>query len=93
MKHIPLRSCIVCRQQKEKSDLLRVVRAPDGTVVIDLTGKASGRGAYVCKSGDCMHIAVKKRALNRAYKQPLSDEVYEELEKAYENVYAGEQRE
>ena len=88
MKHIPLRSCIVCRRQKDKSDLLRIVRQPDGAVVIDATGKAAGRGAYVCKSGDCMQTAVKKRALNRAYKQPLSDEVYKELEKAYESIDA-----
>ena len=61
MKHIPLRSCIVCRRQKDKSELLRIVRQPDGAVVIDATGKAAGRGAYVCKSGDCMQTAVKKR--------------------------------
>ncbi len=88
MKHIPLRSCIVCRRQKDKSELLRIVRQPDGAVVIDATGKAAGRGAYVCKSGDCMQTAVKKRALNRAYKRPLSDEVYKEHEKAYESIDA-----
>lgn len=90
MKHIPMRSCIVCRRQKDKSELLRVVRKSDGSVEIDPTGKAAGRGAYVCKSGDCMHTAVQKRALDRAYKQQLSGEVYEELERAYERIYAEE---
>ena len=49
MKHIPLRSCIVCRRQKDKSELLRIVRQPDGAVVIDATGKPAGRGATACK--------------------------------------------
>lgn len=79
MKHIPMRSCIVCRESKDKSELLRVVRRPDGTVVIDRTGREPGRGAYVCRHGDCMDTAVKKRAFNRAFKEQLPQSVYDSL--------------
>ena len=85
MKHIPLRSCIVCRKSKEKSELLRVVRRPDGEVVIDATGKEAGRGAYVCRSGDCFVTAIKKRALDRAFKQKLSQNIYDGLAAAIED--------
>lgn len=85
MKHVPQRSCIVCRECKDKSELLRVVKRPDGTVVIDGTGKQSGRGAYVCKVGDCMATAVKKRVFNRAFKQQLDNSVYEALAAAMED--------
>ena len=88
MKHIPVRSCVVCRQQKEKSELLRVVKTPSGEIVLDETGRESGRGAYVCKSGECMTTAIKKRAFNRVYKQQLPDAVYEELERAYTDINA-----
>lgn len=84
MKHIPLRSCIVCRSSKDKSELLRVVRRPDGEVVIDTTGKESGRGAYVCRCGDCFFTAIKKRALDRAFKQKLPQAVYDGLAAAIE---------
>ena len=79
MKHIPLRSCIVCRESKDKSELFRVVRRPDGEVVVDPTGKEAGRGAYVCKAGDCFRSAIKKRALDRAFKQKLPQSVYDAL--------------
>ena len=84
MKHIPLRSCIVCRGSKEKSELLRVVRRPDGEVVIDKTGKEAGRGAYICRCGDCFATAVKKRALDRAFKQKLPQGIYDGLAAAIE---------
>lgn len=79
MKHIPMRSCIVCKESKDRSELLRVVRRPDGTVAIDRTGREPGRGAYVCRNGDCMAVAVKKRAFNRAFKEPLPQSVYDSL--------------
>lgn len=80
MKHIPQRSCIVCRAQKDKSELVRVVRRPDGTVVTDKLGKESGRGAYVCASGDCMAQAIKKHAFDRAFKTKLAQSEYDRLE-------------
>ena len=85
MKHVPMRSCIVCRECKDKSELLRVVKRPDGTVVIDRIGKEAGRGAYVCKNGDCMSTAVKKRVFNRTFKQQLDNSVYDALAAAMED--------
>lgn len=90
MKHVPIRSCIVCRQQKDKAELLRIVRKPDGEIVLDGTGCESGRGAYVCRTGECMSNAIKKRALNRVYKQQLDNTVYEQLQKAYDSLNAQE---
>ena len=84
MKHVPLRTCIVCRKARDKSELVRVVRTPSGEVVLDETGKAAGRGAYVCKDGECMQTALKKRTFNRAFKTQLDKSVYDGLEAACE---------
>ena len=81
-KKIPTRMCVGCREMKEKRELLRVVHTPDGTVFLDRTGKANGRGAYVCKSAQCLQKAVKTRQLERALSCPISQEVFESLEKA-----------
>ncbi len=67
--HIPIRTCVVCRQSGEKKTLLRVVRRPEkegGGIVADPTGKASGRGAYVCASVECIEKAIKQRRFQRA---------------------------
>lgn len=79
MKHVPMRSCIVCRAQKDKSALVRLVRKSDGTVSVDMTGKEPGRGAYVCAEGSCKADLVKKRVLNKVFKQQVPQEVYESL--------------
>ncbi len=60
-KHVPLRTCIACRTTKPKRELLRIVRTPDGHVVIDAMGKKSGRGAYLCARLSCWENAVKKK--------------------------------
>jgi uncharacterized protein len=66
--HIPIRTCIACRQTDEKRDLLRVVRQPDGSVLYDPKGKMSGRGAYVCASVPCIEQARKRKGLERSLK-------------------------
>ena len=58
-KKVPLRMCIGCREMKPKAELYRVVKTPDGNIVIDKTNKLSGRGAYICKCGDCLKKAEK----------------------------------
>ena len=78
-KHIPERMCVVCRERKEKSAFIRVVKTPDGFVVTD-DKTVSGRGAYVCKNEKCIKTAVKKRAFDRSFKQRLPDEVYTALQ-------------
>src|SRR5262245_37918115 len=66
--HIPIRTCVACRQTDEKRDLLRVVRQPDGAVCFDPKGKLSGRGAYVCASAECLALARKQKKLERSLK-------------------------
>ncbi len=83
MKHIPQRTCIVCRAQKDKGELVRIVRRPNGEIAVDRDGKAAGRGAYVCRSGDCMEQAIKKQALSRAFKVRLTPDDYERLKSEF----------
>ena len=73
-KHVPLRTCISCKETKPKRELLRVVRTPDGHVVIDATGKKSGRGAYICARLSCWETAVKKKRLEQEFEISLSEE-------------------
>lgn len=80
VKKIPLRQCVGCREMKEKRDLIRVVRSPEGAVSLDFRGRLPGRGAYVCASADCLKRARKSRALERAFETPIPPEVYDALE-------------
>lgn len=81
MKHIPIRTCIVTRQPLEKDALIRITKSKDGTVQIDLTGKAQGRGAYLSKDIKTIEIAEKKGILNKALGISVSKELYIELKK------------
>ena len=78
-KTVPLRQCIGCREQKPKNELIRVVRPPEGALSIDLRGKAPGRGAYLCRSSECLKRAVKSRALERALSVPVPEDVWARL--------------
>ncbi len=71
-KHKPQRTCITCRETKDKRELVRVVRTPAGDVVVDLTGKAQGRGAYLCQQLDCWQKGLQKERLTQALKVVLS---------------------
>ena len=64
----PQRSCIGCRQVKDQDDLIRLVRAPDGEVLVDLKGRLPGRGAYLCNSRDCIGLAVSRQQFSRAFR-------------------------
>ncbi|MCC7370075.1 MAG: YlxR family protein [Chloroflexi bacterium] len=72
-RHIPQRTCVACRSERPKREMVRIVRAPDGAVSIDPTGKRSGRGAYLCLRASCWHTALKRHALDRALKTELSE--------------------
>lgn len=78
-KKIPMRQCLGCREMKPKRELIRVVRSPEGDISLDFRGKAPGRGAYICKSADCLQKALKSRALERAFSAPLPPEVVARL--------------
>lgn len=80
VKKVPERQCLGCNEHKPKSELMRVVRTPEGETVLDFTGKKSGRGAYVCKSLSCLKKARKSRRLEKNLNCEISDEVYDAME-------------
>jgi len=80
IKKQPERRCTGCNGTFPKKELVRVVRAPDGTVSIDFTGKKSGRGAYVCHNPACLKAAVKAKRLQRSLECEIPDEVMEALQ-------------
>ena len=80
VKKIPMRQCLGCNEHKPKIELMRVVRTPEGDVVLDFTGKKSGRGAYVCRSLSCLRKARKSKRLDKNLDCAISDEVYDKME-------------
>lgn len=82
-RRIPLRKCVACQEMIPKKSLIRVVRTPDEQILIDITGKKSGRGAYLCSRISCFQLAKKKKALDKSLKHPVSDKVYDELEQDF----------
>ena len=84
VKKIPQRQCVGCRTMKDKKALIRVVRTPEGQIVLDATGKKSGRGAYLCPDMACLKKARKSRALERAFSAQIPDVVYEKLNQEME---------
>ena len=80
VKKIPMRQCLGCNEHKPKNELMRVVRTPEGDVVLDFTGKKSGRGAYVCKSLSCLRKARKSKRLEKNLDCAISEEVYDNME-------------
>ena len=87
-RKIPQRMCIGCRQMMPKGDLIRVVKAPDGSVSIDEKGKAPGRGAYLCHNVQCLEKAYKAKLLERNLETAISEEVFETLK---ERIHDGGQ--
>jgi len=79
-KHIPLRTCVSCRETKPKRELLRIVHTPDDHVLIDATGKKSGRGAYLCARLSCWENALKKKRLEQEFELTISEEDRAELD-------------
>lgn len=84
-RKIPLRTCVVTKENLPKSELLRIVRTPTGEVIVDLTGKANGRGAYIKKDIDVLEKAKKSKILEKRLEVKISDDVYEEIKKILEN--------
>ena len=85
VKKIPLRICAGCSGMKPKKELIRVVKTPENEVCVDLTGKKSGRGAYVCKDTECLEKAFKAKRLSRNLEISISDEIYERLKDEINN--------
>ena len=79
-RKIPQRQCVGCREMKDKKALLRIVKTPEGEILLDSTGKKSGRGAYVCPDPECLKKERKSRALELAFDTAIPAEVYDALE-------------
>ena len=78
-KKIPMRMCVGCREMKEKRDLIRIVRTPDGEAVLDPSGKRSGRGAYVCRQAECLKRSIRQKQLERQLEITLTPEIIDAL--------------
>lgn len=78
-KSIPMRKCVGCGEMKPKKELIRIVRSPEGDISADVTGKKSGRGAYICPDPECLKKAEKGRRLERAFECVVSPDVYASL--------------
>jgi uncharacterized protein len=79
VKKIPLRMCTGCMEMKPKKELIRVVKTPEGEVSVDLTGKKSGRGAYICKNIECLEKAFKTKRLSRNLDIAIDEGIYNRL--------------
>lgn len=78
-KRIPLRKCVACSEMIGKKGAVRVVRTPDGSFVLDETGKMNGRGAYLCRDLNCLSLAKKGKKLERSFKSPVPEELYDDI--------------
>lgn len=79
MKKIPQRTCIGCNTQKNKNELIRIVINKEGQISIDRTGKANGRGAYICDNIECLEKIIKSKRLEKSFETQIPNEIYEEL--------------
>lgn len=88
-KKIPMRQCLGCREMKPKRELMRIVRTPEGEIHADRSGKANGRGAYLCPRTECLEKAIRSKALSRAFDTQIPQEVYDVLRKETEASEGG----
>lgn len=88
-KKIPMRQCVGCGEMKSKKELLRIIRTAEDEILLDVTGKKNGRGAYICPNGECFGKAVKAKGLERSLKMAVPKEVIENLAKEMEKIAAG----
>lgn len=85
-KKIPLRQCVGCGEMKSKKEMMRVLKTAEGPIVLDVTGKKNGRGAYLCFSEECLKKARKNKGLERSFKMSIPEEVYDSLEKEFKDI-------
>ena len=84
-KKIPLRKCVGCGEMKEKRELIRVVRSPEGEISLDKTGRKPGRGAYLCPWLDCLRAAHKAHRLERTFSCAVPEDIYNRLEEEWQS--------
>jgi predicted RNA-binding protein YlxR (DUF448 family) len=85
-KKIPMRQCVGCGSMKTKKEMMRVLKTADEGIILDTTGKKNGRGAYMCRTMECLKLARKNRGLERSFKMSIPNEVYDNLEKEFGEV-------
>ncbi|MBQ5862537.1 MAG: YlxR family protein [Peptococcaceae bacterium] len=78
-KKVPQRTCMACQAKKDKRELVRIVRSPEGEISVDVTGKKPGRGAYICPNLECLNKVIKSKRLERSLETTISQEIYESL--------------
>lgn len=83
---IPMRQCTGCREMKNKKEMIRVLKTAEGEILLDATGRKNGRGAYICRSAECLKKAMKNRGLERSLKTQIPEAVYEELKKEFAQI-------
>ncbi len=86
LKKIPMRMCTGCSVRKAKNELIRVVRTPEGEIVLDPTGKKNGRGTYLCRDVQCLNKAMKAKRLEAAFEMQVPPQVYERLKEELERA-------
>ena len=85
-KKIPMRQCIGCGEMKNKREMMRVLKTAEDGIILDVTGKKNGRGAYLCQSKECMEKAKKTKGLERSFKMNIPEQVYESLQKEFDGI-------
>ena len=90
MKNIPQRNCTVCRTQKNKNELLRIVKNKENIIKVDEKGKEQGRGAYICYDIDCLEKAIKSKKIEKALEIKISNEIYEQIKEIIEKKNGGD---
>ena len=83
---VPMRQCTGCREMKNQKEMMRVLKTGEGEILLDTTGRKNGRGAYLCYSLECLEKARKNKGLERSLKTEITQEVYERLEKEFEEI-------
>ena len=86
IKKVPMRKCLGCMEMKEKKSLVRVVKNKENEIDVDLGGKMNGRGAYVCRSSECLDKAIKARRFERAFETSIQEDVYQKLREQMEEA-------
>ena len=82
-KKVPMRQCVGCGEMKSKKEMMRILKTAEGAIVLDVTGKKNGRGAYLCKTEECLKKARKTKGIERSFKMSIPAEVYDNLEKEF----------
>lgn len=90
MKNIPQRSCVICKTQKNKNELLRIVKNKENVVDIDIDGKKSGRGAYICYNIECLEKARKSKKIDNSLGTKINDEIYNQILEIINNKNGGD---